>query len=142
MANEGDVNTASTTKIRSEGGKKNRKGKKHQKGSEEMLIDLTPSEGLISHPSSTTEASDDELGMLRKKRKQKASGESKDSHIAEALDKLREQTRKAVKGLESVTRPRPGVENMGNDAMMEKWVKQFEELSGSQGPGPLQSTLV
>ncbi|WMV43611.1 hypothetical protein MTR67_036996 [Solanum verrucosum] len=79
------------------------------------------------------------LGMMlpdrnaKKKGKQKASGESKDSHVAEALDKLREQTREAVKGLESVAGPRPGVENMGNDAMMEEWVKQFEELSGSQG---------
>lgn len=78
------------------------------------------------------------LGMMlpdrnaKKKGKKKASGESKDSHIAEALDKLREQTREAVKGLESVAGPRPGVENMGNDAMMEEWVKQFEELSGSQ----------
>ncbi|KAH0724678.1 hypothetical protein KY284_000543 [Solanum tuberosum] len=87
------------------------------------------------------------LGMMlpdrnaKKKRKQKASGESKDSHVTEALDKLREQTRKAVKGLESVTRPRPGVENMGNDAMMEEWVKQFEELSGSQLANIMFSTI-
>lgn len=66
------------------------------------------------------------------KGKQNSSGESKDSHVAEALDKLREQTREAVKGLESVAGPRPGVDNLGNDAMMEEWVKQFEELSGSQ----------
>ncbi|KAJ8526768.1 hypothetical protein K7X08_029245 [Anisodus acutangulus] len=57
----------------------------------------------------------------KKKGKQKASGESKDLHVAEALDKLRVKTREAVKGLEFVAGPRPGVENMGNDAMMEEW---------------------
>uniref|UniRef100_M0ZQQ1 Uncharacterized protein n=1 Tax=Solanum tuberosum TaxID=4113 RepID=M0ZQQ1_SOLTU len=62
MATEGDVNAASTTNVRPDGGKKNRKGKKHQKGCEEMLLDPTPSEALKSHPPSTTEASDDELG--------------------------------------------------------------------------------
>ncbi|KAG5595484.1 hypothetical protein H5410_036716 [Solanum commersonii] len=61
MAIEGDVNAASTTNVRSDGGKKNRKGKKHQKSHEEMLLDPTPSEALTSHPPSTTEASDDEL---------------------------------------------------------------------------------
>ncbi|XP_055821296.1 peroxisome biogenesis protein 19-1-like [Solanum dulcamara] len=88
------------------------------------------------------------LGMMlpdrnaKKKGKQKASGESKDSHVAEALDKLREQTREAVKGLESVAGPRPGVENMGNDAMMEEWVKQFEELSGSQDMESIVETMM
>ncbi|KAK4355917.1 hypothetical protein RND71_024888 [Anisodus tanguticus] len=68
----------------------------------------------------------------KKKGKQKASKEAKDSHVSEALDKLREQTREAVKGLESVAGPRPGVENFGSDPMMEDWMKQFEELAGSQ----------
>lgn len=65
----------------------------------------------------------------KKKGKQKA---SKDSHVSEALEKLREQTREAVKGLESVAGPRPGVESFGSDPMMEEWAKQFEELAGSQ----------
>ncbi|KAJ8555611.1 hypothetical protein K7X08_013107 [Anisodus acutangulus] len=78
----------------------------------------------------------------KKKGKQKASGESKDSHVAEALDKLREQTREAVKGLESVAGPRPGLENMGNDPMMEEWVKQFEELSGSQDMESIVETMM
>lgn len=57
-----------------------------------------------------------------------------ESHVSEALDKLREQTREAVKGLESVTGAKPGGlgNEFGNDAMMEDWVKQFEELAGSQ----------
>ena len=62
MATEGDVNAASTTNIRPDGGKRNHKGKKHQKSHEEMLQDPTPSEALTSHPPSTTEASDDERG--------------------------------------------------------------------------------
>ncbi|KAK4734083.1 hypothetical protein R3W88_008344 [Solanum pinnatisectum] len=62
MTNEGDVNAASTTNIRLDGGKKNRKGKNNQKGNEEMLLDLTPSKALTSHPPSTTEASDDDRG--------------------------------------------------------------------------------
>lgn len=68
----------------------------------------------------------------KNKGKQKAAKEVKDSHVSEALDKLREQTREAVKGLESVAGPRPSVENFGSDPMMEDWVKQFEELAGSQ----------
>ncbi|KAG5603332.1 hypothetical protein H5410_034702 [Solanum commersonii] len=63
MATEGDVNATSTTNIRPDGGKKFRKGKKHQKSLEEMLLDPTPSEALTSHPPSTTKASDEERGM-------------------------------------------------------------------------------
>uniref|UniRef100_M1BHY8 Uncharacterized protein n=1 Tax=Solanum tuberosum TaxID=4113 RepID=M1BHY8_SOLTU len=62
MAKEGDVNTTRTTNVKLDGGRKNHKGKKHHKSSEEMLLDLTPSEALTSHPPSTTESSDDELG--------------------------------------------------------------------------------
>ncbi|KAG5611716.1 hypothetical protein H5410_022997 [Solanum commersonii] len=62
MATEEDMNAASTTNVRPDGGKKNHKGKKHQKGSEEMLLDPTLSEVLTSHPPSTTEASDDDRG--------------------------------------------------------------------------------
>ena len=61
----------------------------------------------------------------KKKGKQKV---SKESHVSEALDQLREQTREAVKGLESVPGAKPAV----GDPMMEDWVKQFEELAGSQ----------
>ena len=42
MATEGDMNSANTTNVRMDGGKKNRKGKKHQKGNKEMLPELTP----------------------------------------------------------------------------------------------------
>lgn len=70
------------------------------------------------------------LGMglpdLKSKKKGKQKVASNGSHAAEALDKLREQTREAVKGLESATAPKP------DDLNMEDWVKQFEELAGSQ----------
>ena len=65
----------------------------------------------------------------KKKGKQKV---SKESHVTEALDKLREQTREAVKELESVTGAQPAGEELGKDAMVEDWVKQFEDLAGSQ----------
>ena len=45
-----------------DGGKKNQKGKKHQKGKKLLLPDPTPSKALTSHPPSTTEASEKEIG--------------------------------------------------------------------------------
>ncbi|KAF2313082.1 hypothetical protein GH714_009144 [Hevea brasiliensis] len=73
----------------------------------------------------------------KKKGKQKF---TKESHVAEALDQLREQTREAVKGLESVTGPKP--EDFSKDAMMEDWVKQFEELAGSQDMESIVETMM
>ncbi|XLS81629.1 hypothetical protein HN51_047460 [Arachis hypogaea] len=63
----------------------------------------------------------------KKKGKQKA---PKDAHISKALDKLREQTREAVKGLEFMAPS--SADDFGKDAMMEDWVKHFEDLAGSQ----------
>ncbi|KDP39871.1 hypothetical protein JCGZ_03402 [Jatropha curcas] len=73
----------------------------------------------------------------KKKGKQKV---SKESHVAEALDQLREQTREAVKGLESVTSPKP--DDFGKDAFLEDWVKQFEELAGSQDMESIVETMM
>lgn len=73
------------------------------------------------------------LGMGLPDLKSKKKGKQKvlrESHVTEALDKLREQTRETVKGLESMSKP--GGDDLGKDAMMEDWVKQFEELAGSQ----------
>lgn len=64
----------------------------------------------------------------KKKREKKV---SKESHVEEALDKLREQTREAVKGLESVTAASKP-DDSTKDAFTDDWVKQFEELAGSQ----------
>ncbi|GFZ08302.1 peroxin 19-2 [Actinidia rufa] len=85
------------------------------------------------------------LGMglpdLRSKKngKQKV---TKDSHVSEALDKLREQTRETVKGLESMTGLKPGVDDFEKDAMMEDLAKQFEELAGSQDMESIVETMM
>lgn len=71
------------------------------------------------------------LPDLRRKKKGKEKV-SKVSYVSEALDKLREQTRETVKGLESMSGPKTGFKDLGKDAMIEDWVKQFEELAGSQ----------
>ncbi|TYH59315.1 hypothetical protein ES332_D08G214000v1 [Gossypium tomentosum] len=73
----------------------------------------------------------------KKKGKQKV---LKESHVTEALDKLREQTRETVKGLESMSKP--GADDFGKDAMMEDWVKQFEELAGSQDMESIVETMM
>ncbi|XP_073047867.1 peroxisome biogenesis protein 19-2-like isoform X1 [Primulina eburnea] len=80
---------------------------------------------------------------IKKKGKQKAPSKQ-ESHVTEALDKLREQTREAVKGLESVTGPKQqvGADNLGSDAMLEDWVKQFEELTGSQDMESIVETMM
>nr|GLL44984.1 peroxisome biogenesis protein 19-1-like isoform X1 [Ipomoea trifida]GMD79818.1 peroxisome biogenesis protein 19-1-like [Ipomoea batatas]GMD81013.1 peroxisome biogenesis protein 19-1-like [Ipomoea batatas] len=90
------------------------------------------------------------LGMglpdLRAKKmgkQKKASKEVKDSHAFEALDKLREQTREAVKGLESMNGLKfPGAQNFGNDALIEEWAKQFEDLAGSQDMESIVETMM
>ncbi|TMW94199.1 hypothetical protein EJD97_010622 [Solanum chilense] len=61
MTTEEDVNGSSTTNVCLDGSKKNRKGKKHQKGKEEALLELTPSDVLTYHPPSTAESSDEEI---------------------------------------------------------------------------------
>ncbi|KAI4315258.1 hypothetical protein L6164_028088 [Bauhinia variegata] len=85
------------------------------------------------------------LGMglpdLRSKKKGKKKI-SKDTHVSEALDKLREQTQEAVKGLEFISGSKPGGDDLGKDAMMEDWVKQFEELAGSQDMESIVETMM
>ncbi|KAL5064301.1 hypothetical protein RYX36_026038 [Vicia faba] len=82
------------------------------------------------------------LGLpdLRSKRKGKQKV-SKDAHVSEALNKLREQTKEAVKGLGFATPP-GGVDDLGKDGMMEDWVKQFEELAGSQDMESIVETMM
>jgi peroxin-19 len=78
----------------------------------------------------------------KKKGKQKV---SKDAHVSEALNKLREQTKEAVKGLKFITPPpgaAAGADDLGKDGMMEDWVKQFEELAGSQDMESIVETMM
>ncbi|CAA0842317.1 Peroxisome biogenesis protein 19-1 [Striga hermonthica] len=80
---------------------------------------------------------------IKKKGKQKVSPPKQESHISEALDKLREQTKEAVKGLESVSGPKLPVEgDFGGDAMIEDWVKHFEELAGTQDMESIVETMM
>lgn len=98
------------------------------------LGDRSGDDGAKNPESSSMPGDVQGLGMglpdLRSKKKGKQKV-SKDSHVSEALDKLTEQTREAVKGLESIG-SRPGAGDIENDAMMEDWAKQFEELAGTQ----------
>ncbi|CAI8614335.1 unnamed protein product [Vicia faba] len=82
------------------------------------------------------------LGLpdLRSKKKGKHKV-SKDAHVSEALNKLREQTKEAVKGLEFATPP-GRVDDLGKDGMMEDWVKQFEQLAGSQDMESIVETMM
>ncbi|KAF1874481.1 hypothetical protein Lal_00029908 [Lupinus albus] len=77
---------------------------------------------------------------VKKKGKQKVV--SKDTHVSEALDKLREQTTEAVKGLEFLSGTKASGDDLGNDALMEDWVKQFEELAGSQDMESIVETMM
>ncbi|KAK4750007.1 hypothetical protein SAY87_027456 [Trapa incisa] len=73
-----------------------------------------------------------------KKQKGKKKAPNDTGHVAETLSKLREQTRETVKGLESVT----GGDDLGSNAMMEDWVKQFEDLAGSQDMESMVETMM
>ncbi|GAB4858040.1 hypothetical protein Ancab_015942 [Ancistrocladus abbreviatus] len=76
----------------------------------------------------------------KKKGKQKV---SKESHVSETLDKLRQETREAVRGLESMTFGAKAGEGVaGGDALMEDWVKQFEEIAGSQDMESIVETMM
>ncbi|PKA48796.1 Peroxisome biogenesis protein 19-1 [Apostasia shenzhenica] len=72
----------------------------------------------------------------RKKGKKQRVPPSRKSHATEALEQLTQQTREAVRGLESVTAaaaPGPrGSSGFDEEGMVEDFVKQFEELAGSQ----------
>ncbi|KAL5722277.1 hypothetical protein ACHQM5_005815 [Ranunculus cassubicifolius] len=78
----------------------------------------------------------------KKKGKQKV---PKEDHVAEALEKLREQTRETVRGLESTAAKAKvggGGDEFGKDGMMDDWVKQFEEMAGSQDMESIVETMM
>ncbi|CAH8259170.1 unnamed protein product [Arabidopsis lyrata] len=74
---------------------------------------------------------------IKKKGKQKV---SKEDHVAEALDKLREQTRETVKGLESISSKQLPASD--DDGMVEDLLKQFEDLTGSQDLESIVETMM
>ncbi|XP_076915682.1 peroxisome biogenesis protein 19-2-like isoform X2 [Bidens hawaiensis] len=75
------------------------------------------------------------LPDLRSKKQEKPN----ESRVSDTLNKLREQTREAVKGLESIA---SGGFDHDDDAMLEDWVKQFEELTSSQELESMMETMM
>ncbi|GJM86364.1 hypothetical protein PR202_ga02217 [Eleusine coracana subsp. coracana] len=61
------------------------------------------------------------------------------AYASEALEKLTRETREAVRGLETATGGIPGLED---DAMMEEFVKQFEEFAGAQDMDSIVETMM
>ncbi|KAJ0962010.1 hypothetical protein J5N97_029838 [Dioscorea zingiberensis] len=71
------------------------------------------------------------------------------SHASEALEKLTQQTREAVRGLESATASAGtrgtggiGLEKEDEDGMVEDFVKQFVALAGSQDMESILETMM
>ncbi|KAF3791087.1 Peroxisome biogenesis protein 19-1 [Nymphaea thermarum] len=84
------------------------------------------------------------LPELQKKKnmKNKVSVSGRDSHVAEALEQLTQQTREAVKGLEFAAGTGPIPDDVPDEQMMENLVKQFEELAGSQDMETIVETMM
>ncbi|PSS04050.1 Peroxisome biogenesis protein like [Actinidia chinensis var. chinensis] len=75
------------------------------------------------------------LGMGLPDLRRKTKGQqkiSKESHVSEALDKLREH----------VTGPKPGADDFESDQMVEDWVKQFEEQSQDMDMKSIVETMM
>ncbi|MCL7027781.1 hypothetical protein MKW94_019590 [Papaver nudicaule] len=87
--------------------------------------------------------------LKSKKKGKQQQPKKKENHVAEAFEKLNKQTREAVLGLESTTAgaaskmPNLGVDGLGKeDGMMDEWVKQFEEMAGSQDMESIVETMM
>ncbi|CAN6471862.1 unnamed protein product [Victoria cruziana] len=78
----------------------------------------------------------------KKKTKNKISASGRDSHVAEALEQLTQQTREAVKGLEFAESTGSLPDDAPDEQMMENLVKQFEELAGSQDMETIVETMM
>ncbi|RWW32791.1 hypothetical protein GW17_00002517 [Ensete ventricosum] len=96
-------------------------------------------EGRATLPSMASAPPVQGLGMglpdLGARRKDHQRAQPGGSHASEALEKLTQLTREAVRGLESATGaavPRDGDAGFDDDRMVDELVKQFEELAGSQ----------
>uniref|UniRef100_A0A0D9VJ52 Uncharacterized protein n=1 Tax=Leersia perrieri TaxID=77586 RepID=A0A0D9VJ52_9ORYZ len=61
------------------------------------------------------------------------------AYASEALEKLTRETREAVRGLETATGAMAGLDD---DAMMEEFVKQFEEFAGAQDMDSIVETMM
>ncbi|XP_010933673.1 peroxisome biogenesis protein 19-2 [Elaeis guineensis] len=94
-------------------------------------------------PSSSVQGLGMGLPDLKARRKGKQRASPQGSHASEALEKLTQQTREAVRGLESATAAAPtGEGGLDSEAMVEDFVKQFEELAGSQDMESIVETMM
>lgn len=101
--------------------------------------DALPSSSSSPSASSASATPVRGLGMglpdLAAKRKGKQGARPRGSHASEALEKLTKETREAVRGLESATGAatlKGGDARFDKEGMVDEFVKQFEELAGSQ----------
>uniref|UniRef100_A0A0D6R2W2 Pex19 protein n=1 Tax=Araucaria cunninghamii TaxID=56994 RepID=A0A0D6R2W2_ARACU len=81
----------------------------------------------------------------RKKGKQKVGSSSSlpkptstDGHVSETLEKLAQQTRETLQGLQSTAAP----DDAGGEKMVEDLLKQFEELGGSKDMQSMVDTMM
>ncbi|XP_072963626.1 peroxisome biogenesis protein 19-2-like [Typha angustifolia] len=97
----------------------------------------------ISRQSSSVQGLGMGLPDLRAKKKGKQTAPPKGNYASEALEKLTQQTHEAVRGLESVTATvPPRGEGIDSEVMVEEFVKQFEELAGSQDMESIVETMM
>ncbi|KAM0849301.1 hypothetical protein ACQ4PT_053811 [Festuca glaucescens] len=61
------------------------------------------------------------------------------AHASEALEKLTQETREALRGLETAT---GGIGGLDDEAMMEDFVKQFQEFAGAQDMDSIVETMM
>ncbi|XP_051193453.1 peroxisome biogenesis protein 19-1 [Lolium perenne] len=103
-----------------------------------------PNSGEASASSSTGPARPVRgLGMSlpdpRAPRRRAARQPPRGAHASEALEKLTQETREAVRGLESAT---GGIAGLDDEAMMEDFVKQFQEFAGAQDMDSIVETMM
>ncbi|KAL5208598.1 hypothetical protein ABZP36_033033 [Zizania latifolia] len=75
----------------------------------------------------------------RRTAKQPPAAPPRAAYASEALEKLTRETREAVRGLETATGAMAGLDD---DAMMEEFVKQFEEFAGAQDMESIVETMM
>ncbi|GAB2216931.1 hypothetical protein Droror1_Dr00000082 [Drosera rotundifolia] len=76
--------------------------------------------------------------LKAKKGKQKKAATR--DHVSETLEQLREKTRDAVRGVEAAAGG--GGCELGKDALVEEWIKQFEDFAGPQDVESIVETMM
>eukprot|EP00252_Welwitschia_mirabilis_P002167 TRINITY_DN12078_c0_g1_i1.p1 TRINITY_DN12078_c0_g1~~TRINITY_DN12078_c0_g1_i1.p1 ORF type:complete len:254 (+),score=63.62 TRINITY_DN12078_c0_g1_i1:221-982(+) len=66
---------------------------------------------------------------------------SAETHVAETLERLAQQTKETLKGMESAM-PKDNDDDLGGEKMVENLLKKFEELGGSQDMQTVVDTMM